>query len=89
MRNRFKDAHEIWNNGASNPRAVARALVDAIDQATDTVGSRGAADPAVQMMLDHLCFLCGLPQPSMGMSVPEWMDIEKAVEAGRVINEAP
>jgi hypothetical protein len=35
------------------------------------------------MILDHLCFLCGLPQPSMDLSVPEWLDIEKCVEDGR------
>lgn len=85
MRNRFKDAHEIWNNGASNPRGVARALVDAIDAAVEEGGgSRAAADPAVQMILDHLCFLCGLPQPSLDLTVVEWLDIEKAVEDGRV-----
>lgn len=27
MTQRFKNAHEIWHNGASNPRGVARALV--------------------------------------------------------------
>lgn len=85
MRNRFKDAHEIWHNGASNPRGVARSLVDAIDAAVDEGhGSKAACDPAVQMILDHLCFLCGLPQPSMDLSVPEWLDIEKAVEDGRL-----
>ena len=60
---RFKDAHAIWHNGASNPRGVARALVTAIDAATES-GSAGADDPAVHLILDHLCSLCGLPQPS-------------------------
>jgi hypothetical protein len=48
VRNRFNDAHEIWHNGASNPRGVARALVDAIDAAVEEGhGSKAACDPAV------------------------------------------
>lgn len=81
MSKRHKNAFEIWNHGASNPRGVARALVEAIDEAVeDNGGSAGAADPAVQMILDHLCFLCGLPQPSLAMGMGEWNNIMNAVE---------
>lgn len=83
MRNRFDNAYEIWHNGASNPRGVARSLVEAIDEAVEEGrGSAAAADPAVQMIMDHLCFLCGLPQPSLDSSMtPErWEAIEKAVD---------
>lgn len=80
MRNRFKDAHEIWNVGASNPRGVARALVSAIDEACEEGnGSASAKDPAVQMILDHLCYLCGMPQPSIDMD--KWNEVMAAVEA--------
>ena len=73
MSKRFKNAHQIWNGGASNPRAVARVLVEAIDEAvTEGGGGRAAADPAVQMILHHLCFLCGLPQPSLEVSLSDW-----------------
>lgn len=72
--NRFENAQNIWHGGASNPRAVARRLVDAIDEACEGVGSAGAKDTAVQMILDHLCYLCGLPQPSLSLSDGEWWD---------------
>ncbi len=81
MRNRFYNADAIWNGGASNPRAVARALVEAIDEAVEEgEGSKAAADPAVQTILDHLCFLCGLPQPSLDMSPERWDAIQAEVE---------
>lgn len=80
---RFKDAHQIWHGGASNPRAVARALVCAIDEATEVTGSPAAKDPAVQMIIDHLAFLCGLPQPSLNMALAEWAGIMAAVEANQ------
>jgi hypothetical protein len=83
MSNRFNNANAIWNGGASNPRAVARALVEAIDDATtEGRGSDGAADPAVQMILDQLCFLCGLPQPSMAMAWDDWSLIQRCVGEG-------
>lgn len=83
MRNRFQNAYEIWNVGASNPRGVARALVEAIDQACEEKqGSHGVReDAAVQMILDHLCYLCGLPQPSLCMKDEHWRRIEAEVEA--------
>lgn len=78
---RHKAASEIWHNGASNPRAVARALVTAIDEACEEGrGSAGSKDPAVQMILDHLCFLCGLPQPSLSMELFAWDEIVRTVE---------
>lgn len=79
---RHNDAIQIWHGGASNPRAVARALVRAIDEATEEGnGSAGAKDPAVQMILDHLCHLCGLPQPSLSAGLfLEWDGkVDKAV----------
>ena len=81
MRNRFYNADAIWNGGASNPRAVARALVEAIDEAVEEKkGSAGAKDAACQMIADHLCFLLGLPQPSMDMSPEQWDAIQAEVE---------
>lgn len=81
MSQRHKDAFEIWNHGASNPRGVARALVRAIDAAAEEgQGTDGARnDPAVQMIIDHLAFLCGLPQPSLDMSPEQWKQIEDEV----------
>jgi len=81
MNKRFKNAHEIWNVGACNPRGVARTLVEAVDEAViEGGGSAAAADPAVQMILDQLCFLCGLPQPSLDMPTEHWVMIMDEVE---------
>jgi hypothetical protein len=58
--NRYDDALYI-NAGACNPKGVARALVEAIDQvcrernATDV-----RSDPAVQLILHQLCHLAGM-----------------------------
>lgn len=73
---RYKDAIDIWEHGACNPRGVARALVAAIDEA----GQDARNDPAVQMILDHLCFLCGLPQPSLDMMDGAWDRIRERVK---------
>lgn len=80
MSKRFKNADAIWNGGASNPRAVARALVEAIDEAIDEATAEGgsteaANDPAVHLIIDHLCFLVGLPQP-----LAEYFAALKAIE---------
>jgi hypothetical protein len=86
MTQRHRAADAIWNGGASNPRGVVRALVAAIDEAVEEGGGSNAAkDPAVQMILDHLCFLCGLPQPSLDSSMTHerWTAIEKEVEERR------
>lgn len=81
VRNRFKDSAEIWGVGACNPRGVARALVTAIDEAcAEGGGSDAAQDPAVQLILDHLCFLCGLPQPTLAMSMEDTELLIKAVK---------
>ena len=64
MSKRFKNAYEIWNVGASNPVAVANALLDAMKEARDE-GGDVSNDPAVQVILDHLCFMCNMTQPSM------------------------
>ena len=78
---RFKNADAIWNGGACNPRGVARTLVEAVDEAViEGGGSAAAADPAVQMILDQLCFLCGLPQPSLDMPTEHWVMIMDEVE---------
>ena len=83
MTTRFKNAHQIWDGGASNPRAVVRALTRAIDEAVEQGGgSSSAADPAVQMILDQLCFLCGMPEPSLEMSPEQWRKIADAVSVG-------
>jgi hypothetical protein len=66
MSKRFKNAYEIWSVGASNPVGVTNALLDAMREARDE-GGDPSNDAAVQVILDHLCFLCGLPQPSLCM----------------------
>ena len=75
MTKRFKNAYEIWNMGASNPVGVTNALLDAMREARDE-GSDPSNDAAVQVILDHLCFLCNMPQPSFLME--NW---------GRIFNE--
>ncbi len=79
MSKRFKNAYEIWNVGASNPMGVTNALLDAMREARDE-GVDPSNDPAVQMILDHLCFLCNMPQPSFYMDCVRWMNIYKEVE---------
>ena len=64
MSKRFKNAYDIWNVGASNPVGVTNALLGAMKEVRDE-GGDVSNDAAVQVILDHLCFLCGLPQPSM------------------------
>ena len=64
MSKRHKAAYEIWTVGASNPMGVANALIDAMKETRDE-GSDPSNDAAVQVVLDHLCFLCGMTQPSM------------------------
>jgi hypothetical protein len=76
MRDRFYNAYHIWQYGACNPAGVARSLVEAIDE------SRAAhidpsEDIACKMILDHLAFLLGVPQPScssieLGMDIAHW-----------------
>ncbi len=79
MSNRFKNAYEIWNVGASNPVGVTNALLDAMKEVRDEGGEVGN-DLAVQMILDHLCFLCNMPQPSCFMDWVRWTNIYKEVE---------
>lgn len=81
MSKRFRNAFNIWNGGACNPRAIARTLVEAIDESTDESDyGFDAIDPAVQMIMDHLCFIVGLPQPSLDMSPEQWDEIYNAVK---------
>lgn len=58
---RYSDAYMI-QQGACNPRGVARALVKACDEAAEdtqsTDGVRG--DPAVRLILHQLNFLCNV-----------------------------
>ena len=77
MSKRFKNAYEIWNVGASNPVGVTNALLDAMKEVRDE-GGDPSNDAAVQMILDHLCFLCNMPQPSFIME--NWERVYKAVE---------
>ena len=79
MSKRFKKAYEIWNMGASNPMGVTNALLDAMKEARDE-GSDPSNDAAVQLILDQLCFLCNMPQPSFYMDWVWWKNIYKAVE---------
>ena len=79
MSKRFKNAYEIWNVGASNPVGVTNALLDDMKEARDE-GGDPSNDPAVQVILDHLCFLCGMPQPSFYMDWVRWTNIYKEVE---------
>ena len=80
MSKRFKNAYEIWHMGASNPVGVTNALLDAMREARDE-GVDPSNDPAVQMILDHLCFLCNMPQPSFLME--NWDRICSAVEKAK------
>ena len=75
MSKRHKAAYEIWNVGATNPSGVANALVVVMREARDE-GSDPSNDAAVQVILDQLCFLCNMPQPSFFME--NW---------GRIFNE--
>lgn len=79
MSKRFHNAWHIWGGGACNLRSVARILVEAVDEATDDTGD-AACDPAVQMIADHLCFLVGLPQPSLELSQKKWDEIYNFVK---------
>lgn len=77
MSKRFKNAYEIWNVGASNPVGVTNALLDAMKEVRDE-GVDPSNDAAVQLILDHLCFLCNVPQP---LSIMEnWGSIYNEVE---------
>ncbi len=77
MSKRFKNAYEIWNWGASNPVGVTNSLLDAMREVRGEDGDI-SQDPAVKMILDHLCFLCNMPQPSFFME--NWERICSAVE---------
>ena len=80
MSKRHDNAVHAWYGGSSNPRAIARALTEAIDEAViEGKGTAAAKDPACQVLLDTLCFLCGLPQPSIAMETLEWLRIEQEV----------
>ena len=79
MSKRFKNAYEIWNVGASNPVGVTNALLDAMKEVRDE-GRDVNNDPAVKLILDHLCFLCNMPQPSFYMDWVRWTNIYKEVE---------
>lgn len=77
MTKRFINAYEIWNVGASNHMGVTNALLDAMKEVRGEGGDI-SQDPAVKMILDHLCFLCNMPQPSFIME--NWERVYKAVE---------
>lgn len=80
MSKRFKNAYEIWNWGASNPVGVTNALLDAMKEVRGEGGDI-SQDPAVKLILDHLCFLCNMPQPSFLME--NWDRICSAVEKAK------
>lgn len=77
MSKRFKNAYEIWTGGASNPMGVTNALLDAMKEVRDEGGDI-SQDPAVKLILDHLCFLCNVPQPLPLME--NWGSIYSEVE---------
>lgn len=79
MTNRYMNAYMIWTGGASNPMGVTNALLDAMKEVRGEGGDI-SQDPAVQVILDHLCFLCNMPQPSLRIPAEEWVGIYKAVE---------
>lgn len=58
---------------------VTNALLDAMREARDE-GSDPSNDAAVQVILDHLCFLCHIAQPSMAMFPVSWNKIFAEVE---------
>lgn len=63
MSNRFKKAIQI-QEGASNPKAVARELVAAIDEAFQQTGSTTSTceDPAVRLIAHQLGTLLGMEE---------------------------
>ena len=77
MTNRYMNAYKIWSMDASNPVGVTNALLDAMKEVRDEGGDINK-DPAVQMILDHLCSLCNMPQPLPLME--NWERIYRAVE---------
>lgn len=79
MTKRYVNAYAIWTLGASNPVGVTNALLDAMKEARDE-GGDPSNDTAVQMILDHLCFLCHIAQPSMAMFPSSWNRIFDKVE---------
>jgi hypothetical protein len=58
MGDRFSDAVSI-QQGASNPRGVARSLVKALDDAANE-GKSQRTDPAARMIVHQLCHLLGI-----------------------------
>ena len=65
MRNRFQNAHEIQEHGACNPSGIARALVEAIDEARGE-GVPAAKDPAVRLICHQLAFLLNIDGMNRG-----------------------
>lgn len=65
--NRFRDAVQI-QAGASNPIAVSRALVRAIDAVREENGDTKAIcnDPACRMIAHQLAYLLGVPALDAG-----------------------
>ncbi len=80
MTNRYMNAYMIWTGGASNPMGVTNALLDAMKEVRGEGGDI-SQDPAVKLILDHLCFLCNMPQPSFLME--NWDRICSAVEKAK------
>lgn len=78
MSKRHRDADAIWNGGASNRLAVANALVNAIQECR-AEGNYDCHDAATMMILDHLAYLIGLPQPSLDLSLANWKRVEDEV----------
>ena len=82
---RFTDAYQI-QQGACNPRGIARALVKACDEADqDTQGTDGIrSDPAVRLILHQLNFLCNVGELDSDMEV--WRECYRQCEEKHVAN---
>ena len=78
-----KDAYEI-QQGPCNPKAIARAIVAAIDEMAETEGSRAAGkSPAVRQMVHQLAFILRWGDPYDGPMFhgEEWSADYHACEA--------
>lgn len=77
MTNRFKKALQI-QQGASNPKAIARELVAAIDEAFEESGStdRTLADPAVRLIAHQLGSIVGVYEVFSDQEVYQMLEAE-------------
>lgn len=60
------EARDIWNGGACNPRAMARALVRSLDAGQEAGNLRGEAGAPARIILAQLCFILACSPNSLG-----------------------